>query len=357
MSNRIAFALAALLCAAACTPESAPPSAVAETAAQSEDVSGEVSPTVAVIGDRAITMDELDEYAKEKLFEQETGDASKLYELRRSMVGRLVDETILESAAAERQLSVSDYLRERVLDEDDVTDEEVRAYYDENVEQMGGRSFEDISDRIRDYLRSQRAGELIAKLREDSGARVTLAPPRIEVAATGPAKGPEDAPVTIITFSDFQCPYCKRVVPTLEQLVSTYPEQVRVVFRNLPLDRIHPRARPAAEAAACADAQGRFWDYHDHLFANNRALEDADLEKYAGEVGLDLDAFRKCVADREFQQLVEDDSAVAEQLGLTGTPAFFVNGIPVRGAKPLEDFVELIDAELARAPNASTPSG
>jgi protein-disulfide isomerase len=192
---------------------------------------------------------------------------------------------------------------------------------------------------------------LIADLREAAGTQILLEPIRIDVAATGPMLGSAEAPVTIIEFSDFQCPYCKRVVPTVHEILKRYPDQVRIVFRHLPL-RIHKRARAAAEASACADHQGKFWEYHDVMFENNRDLTGADLERYAEEVELDMDAFRKCAADRQFQQIVESDAQTALELGLSGAPAFFINGVPMRGARPLQDFVKLIDAELARR---STP--
>ena len=110
---------------------------------------------------------------------------------------------------------------------------------------------------------------------------------------------------------------------------------------------IHVRAQPAAEAAVCAGNQDKFWDYHDILFENNRALSDEDLERYAADMGLEMESFKQCVSERESQQVVDVDAAAAAGLGLTGTPAFFVNGIPLTGARPLEDFAAIIDEELA----------
>jgi protein-disulfide isomerase len=137
-------------------------------------------------------------------------------------------------------------------------------------------------------------------------------------------------------------------VPTIDQIVAKYPTQVRFVYRNLPLNKIHPRAQAAAEAAACAANQGNFWDYHDLIFANNRAVSDEDLEHHASELGLDMPAFRQCVQNRETQQIVEADLAAAESLRISGTPSFVINGIPLHGAQSLEAFSEVIDAEIAR---------
>jgi protein-disulfide isomerase len=201
----------------------------------------------------------------------------------------------------------------------------------------------------------QRVGQAVAAIYGRSQVEILLEPPRVAVAAVGPAKGPADAPVTIIEFSDFQCPYCKRALPTLSQLLEKYPEKIRVVYRHLPLEGIHPRARPAAAASVCAEDQGRFWDYHDLVFENNRALEDADLESYAGRAGLDVESFKQCIADGRHRERIDADIEAATQAGITGTPAFVVNGIVMRGAKPLDDFAVVIDAELARAAGGESP--
>jgi protein-disulfide isomerase len=165
-----------------------------------------------------------------------------------------------------------------------------------------------------------------------------------------PIRGDKDAKLTIVEFSDFQCPYCQRAMGTLEQVLAKYPADVRVVYRHLPLDRIHPNARPAAEASACADEQGRFWEYHDKLFQNNRALAREDLVRYAGEVGLDAARFQACVDERRFKDKVEADLQAAREVGITGTPAFVVNGTLLSGAQPPEEFYEVIDAVLGKAP-------
>jgi len=280
-----------------------------------------------------------------------------LYEIRAPALERLIDKTLVLDAAAREGVSPDDYLNNAVTKASDIPDEEVAAFFEENSDQMGDQTLEQVESRIRAHLRTLRATELIAKMRHETSTTVLLEPTRIEVDATGPSRGPADAPITIVEFSDFQCPYCKRVVPTLHQIADAYPDQVRIVFRHLPLDRIHDRARAAAEAAACADKQGKFWPYHDLVFENNQALSDADLAQYAADVGMDVEAFGSCVADREFQAIVDGDSQTATALGLRGTPAFFVNGIPVRGAKPFEDFARLIDSELARQPGSPKPAG
>ena len=168
--------------------------------------------------------------------------------------------------------------------------------------------------------------------------------------ATAPAKGVETAPVTIVEFAEFQCPFCERVGPTLEQIRTTYKGQVRFAWKHLPLVSIHSHAMDAAIAAEAARNQGRFWEYHDKMFANQAHLEPNDLRKYAQELGLDLGRFDKDREDQELRTKVLDDMAEAKSLGVTSTPTFFINGRLVSGAMPFETFAMIIDEELAKLP-------
>jgi len=221
---------------------------------------------------------------------------------------------------------------------------------------MSGLPIEQVSGRIGEYLKQQKSIEVIEKFVLAANAEVLLQQPRVDIAADGPSKGPADAAVTIIEFSDFQCPYCSRALPALEEVMNLYPNDVRIVYRHLPLDNIHPRARVAAEASLCADDQGKFWEYHDVLFANNRALEDEDLRGNAETVGLDIDAFTQCMTEERHAVKVEADLEAGRAVGLSGTPAFFVNGLLLSGARPVEDFVRLIDLELGRSSEESDAS-
>ena len=163
-----------------------------------------------------------------------------------------------------------------------------------------------------------------------------------------PAKGPKDAAVTIVEFSDFQCPFCQRVVATLDQVRSGYGDQVRIAFKHLPLS-MHPKAPDAHAAAEAAHRQGKFWEMHDRIFGNQAQMSPEKYVEYAGELGLDVERFRRDVASADVKQRIEADKRVADGLGVSGTPAFFVNGRFLSGAQPFESFKELIDAELARA--------
>jgi protein-disulfide isomerase len=160
-----------------------------------------------------------------------------------------------------------------------------------------------------------------------------------------PVKGGENAKVTIVEWSDFQCPFCRRVTPTLEQIHETYGDQVRVVFRHLPLS-IHSKAPAAHAAAEAAHKQGKFWEMHDKIFENQRELSAEKFTAYATELGLDVDQYKKDVVSAEVKKRVDSDSSAAATLGVTGTPAFFVNGRYLSGAQPFASFKKLIDEEL-----------
>jgi protein-disulfide isomerase len=319
--------------------------------APGDSSSPEDGETVAEVFGSPITLGELDEWIKQDLFRRQTrdGNPASLYELRSQAIERLIQERILAAEAARRGVSPEEVIQLEVQALGEVTDEEVAAFYAENRSQMGEESLEEMTGLIRNFLSRRRGDEATAQLRARADVVVRLEAPRFEVAADGPARGPAGAPITIVEFSDFQCPYCQRVLPIMDEILAKYPDEVRLVYRHLPLESIHPRARAAAEAAACAQHQDGFWPYHDKLFANSRALDEEDLRRYAGEVGLDATAFDQCLTDGRFRAKVDADLAAARAVGISSTPTFLVNGILVSGAKPVAEFVKLIDAELAKA--------
>jgi protein-disulfide isomerase len=158
-------------------------------------------------------------------------------------------------------------------------------------------------------------------------------------------RGVATATVTIVEFSDFQCPFCKRVVPTIDQLMKEYDGRVRLVFKDLPLPS-HEMARPAHEAARCAAETGKFWAYHDRLFQEQPAFERRDLIRYAVDLDIDRASFVKCLEDRRYAAVVEGDVSQARSLGINGTPSFLINGRPLVGAQPIDTFRSVIDDAL-----------
>lgn len=173
---------------------------------------------------------------------------------------------------------------------------------------------------------------------------------RYEVSADDdPFLGPVDAPVTIIEFSDYQCPFCKKWHDeVLSRLLDTYGDQIRFVYRDFPLSGLHPFATAAAEAANCAGEQDAYWAYHDALFSDQYPFSDSGLRQYAQDLNLDINAFDECVQTRRYQDEVSADYQAAAALGVNSTPTFFINGLAVIGAQPIEVFVQIIDQELER---------
>ncbi len=173
-------------------------------------------------------------------------------------------------------------------------------------------------------------------------------PRKVEVPVDAPVQGEKTAKVTIVEWSDFECPFCSRVEPTLAKVKETYGKNVRLVWRNQPLP-FHPHAKLAATAAMAAHEQGKFWEMHDKMFANQKALERADLEKYAQELKLDMNRFKQALDSDKFKAKIDADSAAGSAAGANGTPTFFINGRQVVGAQPFENFKQTIDEELAKA--------
>jgi protein-disulfide isomerase len=161
------------------------------------------------------------------------------------------------------------------------------------------------------------------------------------------AIGPADAPITIVEFSDYQCPFCRRWHDEVyEPLLAAYPGKIRLVYRHLPLTSIHPDAMAAAEAAMCAGDQDAYWQYHEKLFSSE-SLGTNTYIGYAQDLGLNMSAFEACLSDHTHQQAIQADSDFAINLGVRSTPTFFINGLAVVGAQPLDVFKQVIDKELA----------
>jgi protein-disulfide isomerase len=236
-----------------------------------------------------------------------------------------------------------------------VGESDVVTFYQSNINQMQGRSLELMAPAIRRYLQDQQSdaarASLIADLRKAGPeVRMLFDAPRhtIEVTADDPAIGPASAPVTLVEFSDFQCPFCQRVAPTLKQVKQKYGDKVRVVWKDFPLTQIHPQAFKAGEAAHCAAEQGKFWEYHDRLFANQQLLQPNDLKQHAADLGLEPKAFNSCLDSSKYGERVRDGVAEGGQVGVNSTPTIFINGRRLSGAQPYEVFVAAIDEELSR---------
>jgi protein-disulfide isomerase len=280
----------------------------------------------------------------------------QIYDLKRQELDSLIAQKLFAQEAAKRKISVAALLDAEVTAKVPlVTETEIDAFYQANKARIRGDDAEN-REKIRAFLQQQKLTAqralFIESLRSQGKVTVRLQPPpviRVEVSIQGaPVRGAADAPVTLVEFSDFECPFCKQAHPTLKQLLERYPGKVRLAYRDFPLDSIHPQARRAAEAARCAHDQGKFWEYHDVLFTQSPQLALEDLRRYAGQVGLDVTKFDGCLAAGVHKATVQRDLDEGNRLGITGTPAFFINGRTLSGAQPLEAFTKLIDQELAR---------
>ncbi len=161
-------------------------------------------------------------------------------------------------------------------------------------------------------------------------------------------RGNKNAKVKLVEYSDFQCPYCERHYPTIKQILAEYGDKVSFEYKHFPLNNIHPLAQPAAEASECASEQGKFWEYHDKIFENQRTLSQATLTQWAQDLGLNMTKFNSCVQAGTYRTKVQEQAAEGAGMDVEGTPATFVNGQLVSGALPYEAFKQLIDAELAK---------
>jgi len=281
----------------------------------------------------------------------------QLYNMERQKLEEFIGATLLTQEAKAKGVSVTTLLEQEVNGKAAaVTEAEIEAFYNQNKGRIK-LDLEKVHGEIRDYLRDQKVEaqkrDYLNTLRGKAKIRTYLrAPPvlRADISIAGaPSRGPDQAKVTVVKFEEFQCPYCKAVQPTLKELLKRYDGKIRVVHKDLPLDAIHPRARPAAEAARCAGEQGKFWEFHDKLYATGAKLTDDEFKSVAKEVGVDIRGFEGCLASGKFKDAVQRDLLEGARLGLNGTPAFFINGRELTGAQPLEAFAAIIDEELGQA--------
>ena len=309
------------------------------------------------VGDKVITLKEVDEEWRRVDAAKFAEATQALHDGRRQALDRMVAAILIEQAAAARKITVEKLLEEETAKRrKPVAPAEIETFYTQNKSQMQGEPLEKMRDLIKNFLESQRETEArnayVAELKKAGPAvRVSLEPPRtsVAVAATDPVRGAGAAPITIIEFSDFQCPFCARVTPTLTRLREAYGDRVRIVWKDFPLADIHPDATKAAEAAHCAGDQGKYWEFHDRLFANQSALKPDALKQHAAASGIEPKAFNACVDSGRHAERVQQGVKQGRALGVNSTPMLFINGRMVNGAVSYDTFAAIVDDELARA--------
>ena len=322
------------------------PSATTTTTATA---SGDARPA-ATVGGAVITMDDLDKAAANQLAKVHQQE----FQVRSDALTGMIQQKLVANEAAARKVSEADLLQTEIdAKTANPTPEEVSQYYDKMKSRMGGKTLDDVKGDIEKVLKAQKANErraqFLTELSAKNEVKIMLEPPRsnITLRPTAPVLGPADAPITIVEWSDYQCPFCKRAHPTIEQVMSEYKGKVRFIYLDYPLP-FHPMAMPASQAAHCAEDQGKFWEYHKNLFESPGDLSKADLTKRATDVGLDAAAFEACAASSKHDGLIKTNYDDGAALGVTGTPAFFINGRMLVGAQPIEQFRDIINDELTR---------
>jgi len=312
---------------------------------------------VAKIGSTILTEDELTKDLGMSLYEAE----NSLYQLKKNWVDQKVKGILFDQAAKEAGLSRQAWQAKEI-------DGKMTPPTQQEVDQLAPRfatqgstvplteaQLAKFKDQARQYLlgqkRSVAENSLYQQLSQKNPVELLFAKPetpKIDVtyAVDDPFRGPKTAPVTIVEFTDFQCPFCKRSQDTLKQVETAYPDKVKLVERQYPLP-FHNRAKPAAEAVMCAKEQGKFWEMHDKLFPS-QSLEDADIQTFAKDIGLNAKKFNKCLAEHKTLARIDADIADGQRYGVRGTPHFFINGKPLSGAQPFDAFKTAIDEELAK---------
>jgi protein-disulfide isomerase len=270
------------------------------------------------------------------------------------VLDEFIENRLLENEAKRQNVSVEELLDKEVISKvQNPTEEQLQFFYDDvNTKE----SYSALRDKIFDHVRQRRIAKAraayIESLRAKSTVIVTLAPPSADFPLEGaPRLGPQDAPVRLVEFADYQCPYCAKVNPHIAKLRQEFGDKISVYYKDLPL-QMHANARKAAEAARCAGDQNKYWEYHDQLYKTSQ-LETQNLKQIARDMKLDGDKFDKCLDGGAFSSAVQRDFTDAQQLGLSGTPAFFINGQYLSGAVEYKTIRDMVAQQLAKVQQAS----
>jgi protein-disulfide isomerase len=306
---------------------------------------------VATVGEHKISEKDLDAKVKPQLEQMRAAlekrvdqlIADKTFDLRRQTLESMTNDYLIEQAAKHDKLSVEDYIKKESTGKDAVTEAAAKKFYDQN-KSASTAPFDKIKPQLMEMMNRQ---ALLERLRKNEPVKILLEPKRVAVNSSGhPALGGKDAPVTIVEFTDFQCPFCKASEATLKQLREKYGDKIRLVHMDFPLP-FHSHALDAAKAARCANEQGKFWQFHDALFANQNKLAPTDLKATAKTLGMNTTQFDACFDKAKYEAQIKADQAAGQKVGVDGTPAFFIDGRPLTGAQPVPKFEEIIDDELA----------
>lgn len=332
-------------CDAMCKKDSSVSPAPA-SAATSAPASQAVPGVLARIDGQDITDEDVKKAAGPKLQQAEMD----LFDARKDAIDQIIDDRLLEEAAKKENVAKADFLKKNVFDKIKIEDKDIEKFYNENKAQMQGKTLDDVKGNIRGYLYREKHqkvyGDLMSGLRKKADVAILIKAPKVEVEeGDNPSIGPKDAPIKIVEFTDYQCPFCGKARPTVNQVLAEYKGKVRYVLRDFPLS-FHKDALKAHEAARCAGEQNKVWEMNKKLFDNQRAIKVEDLKKYAGELKLKMEPFNQCLDSGKYAETIRQNQEYGEKVGVSGTPAFFINGRMISGARPFPAFKEIIDNEL-----------
>jgi len=315
------------------------------------------SGSLAVVNGKPITTQDLELQEVSRLLQAQY----QYYQAERKALDDLIVQRLLEEEAQRQGISTDELLKREVESKvKDPSEDQLQVYY-EGLD--GKEAYDQVRDKILEHIRDLRRSKLrtayIESLRLKGNIVVLLAPPIADVESENAvaAQGPPDAPVQVVEFADYQCPYCQRVNPDLNKLIDAYAGKVSVVYRDFPLP-MHPHAEKAAEAARCAGQQGKFWEYHNLLF-HDKKLDTPDLKEEATALRLDAAKFDKCLDSAEEAARVKKDQEEGMRLGLSGTPSFFINGHFISGAVDYNTLRQMVDQQLTLLSSAkgASPAG
>jgi protein-disulfide isomerase len=322
--------------------------------AVSSVVAQEPRETVAEVDGEKISAQDLRDAAGVSLAKLE----DEMYRLKQQKLQSLIEERLLAHEARQRKISVESLVQTEITAKAPaVTHEEVLSAYElykSRLQKPESEVEPQLLSLLHERKVAARRQEFLRPLRTAADVSVNLMPPasfRASVGLDGPTLGAGNAPVTIVEFEDFQCPFCKRAQDTMEHVLAHYKDRVRMVHRDLPLQTLHPASWKAHEAGRCAEAQGKFWEYRALLYKNAPAASPQQLNNYASQAGLNASDFTECLNSGKFSAVVQKDEDEANRLGIQGTPVFFINGRLLSGAQPESEFVRIIEDELNRPGN------
>ena len=353
--SAVLLTICALGATAGCSDQKAASAATARPAASAPSSEANALPEVlASIGDEKITLADLRSRVGDDLDQMDIRYQQQRHKVIDQALQDILRERILGAEAKKRGKTVEQLVADEAGGSLEPTDIEINAWYEQNKARLSNRPLEPLRPQIADYLRKERQRDAAKKLNDrlDKENRLTvyLEPFRVPLNNEGaPALGPENAKVTLVEFSDFQCPYCKGFFPVLKQIEEKYKDNVRIVYRQYPIASLHPYAPKAAEASLCAHEQGKFWELHDAMFQEQDKLTVKDLKAKATRLGLDQKKFDSCLDTGKFAERVQEDTREGQRSGVTGTPALYINGVSVDGGAVGFDVMQrLLDEELAR---------